>query len=71
MAEAAPKTANDTPRKEQRSREGMKKITVHMMPEARESLRRFAMRNEEGQEEFILQAINDRLIAMGADFVIS
>jgi len=68
--EAAPAPANAGDTTEQRSRQGMKKITIHMRPEARTELRRFAMRNEERQEEFILKAINERLASMGADFVI-
>ncbi|MEO1308716.1 MAG: hypothetical protein AAFV38_12545 [Pseudomonadota bacterium] len=72
MEQAGPPAANDKPKaKAQRSREGMAKMTIHAKPEARELLRRFAMRNEEGQEEFILKAINERLQRMEADFQIS
>lgn len=71
IKEAGKGTANDAPKPVQRSREGMAKLTVHMRKEARQELRGFAMRNMEGQEEFVLKAINERLERMHADFEIS
>jgi len=68
IQEAGASSANDAPKPVQRSREGMAKMTIHMSPEARKLLRGCAMRNEEGQEEFVLTAINERLAKLGEDF---
>ncbi|WP_300382035.1 ribbon-helix-helix domain-containing protein [Henriciella sp.] len=53
---------------QQRSRAGMKKVTVHMPPEAHKALKVLAMQKDEGLEEFILSALNTRLEGEGADF---
>lgn len=68
VIEAAEKAKANDAKPVQRSREGMAKMTIHMSKEARGLLRGCAMRNEEGQEEFVLNAINERLAKLGEDF---
>ena len=70
MTEAHGPKDEDQEKKVQRSRAGMKKTTVHMNPEAHKALKMFCMQQDQGLEEFIILAINDRLTAQGADFII-
>ncbi|MEM6898655.1 MAG: hypothetical protein AAF583_02630 [Pseudomonadota bacterium] len=71
MSEAAGVNDDRPVKKTQRSREGMVSTNLWMNPEARKRLKLYAYAKDEGLEEFILKALNDRLEAEEAEFRIT
>ena len=70
MTEARGVNYDKDEHKVQRSRAGMKKVTVHMNPEAHKALRMFCMQHDVGLEKFIITSINERLTKIGANFIV-
>lgn len=71
MSEAQGTNDDKPAKKTQRSREGMVSTNLWMNPEARKRLKLYAYAKDEKLEQFILDAVNARLEAEGADFRIT
>ncbi|MEL6103276.1 MAG: hypothetical protein AAFR68_18420 [Pseudomonadota bacterium] len=68
VVEAAPKKAK---RGKKPDRAKMTRATVHFDPTAHKKLKMHILGLDEGLEEFILKAVNERLVATGAEFLVT